>query len=94
MISTTLEENVTDATKFGWENVGGELLPISTDIEPVPDTLLNIIRCACKTSICDPCSRNCKSKSYGLPFSEVCKNCMGKNCTNIKEPHEEAEQDL
>ncbi|KAJ8875549.1 hypothetical protein PR048_023444 [Dryococelus australis] len=82
------------SNKFGWENVDGELLPISKDIEPAPDTLLNVIQCACKMSICDPCSRNCKCKRYGLPCSEKCKNCMGKICTNINEPYEEADQDL
>lgn len=72
-----------DPTLWGWQLVEGEFQPILTDLSPAPDKLLNLIKCACKTTIEEPCnSMKCSCRRYGLQCSIICKNCCGKDCTN------------
>jgi len=72
-----------DPLQWGWQVIEGRYQPIFTDMHPAPETLLQLIKCACKTSTEEPCNTmKCTCRRYGLPCSIVCKNCCGKDCTN------------
>ncbi|XP_053373150.1 uncharacterized protein LOC123533634 [Mercenaria mercenaria] len=64
---------------WGWEMINSKLLPKKTDLPPAPESLLQIIRCNCKTN-CD--SRRCSCRKHGLQCSAGCGDCRGTNCTN------------
>jgi hypothetical protein len=45
---------------------------------PAPDTLLNVISCACTKT----CEQNCSCRKAGLLCSVICKHCQGGSCLN------------
>ncbi len=63
---------------WGWREDSGKLLPISTDKEPAPKLLLEIIRCNCKTGCT---SSLCSCRKHGLVCSVSCGECRGV-CSN------------
>ena len=71
--------NELDPTDWGWEVRHDALIPVPTDQPAVPERLLNMISCKCKTG----CSRRCGCRRAGVLCSPMCANCMGVTCTNI-----------
>ena len=65
-------------TDWGWEIKDGKMVPIKTDMPPAPESLLKIIRCACKKE----CSTRCSCKRAGLKCAASCRECHGLNCQN------------
>ena len=49
-----------------------------TDQEAARDSILNLVRCKCKTD----CSSNCSCRKHGLNCIEACTNCHGDDCSN------------
>ncbi len=64
---------------WGWRLNDGRFEPCMADLPPAPHTLLQVIRCSCKTD-CD--SRRCSCKKHGLACSTACSNCRGIVCAN------------
>ncbi|KAK6181967.1 hypothetical protein SNE40_009742 [Patella caerulea] len=64
-----------DPEEWGWLLVGNR----TTDLPPVPEDLLRVIRCNCKTD-CD--TRRCTCRKHGLDCSAACGECRGVSCTN------------
>ena len=54
-----------------------------TDQEPVPDELLNVIRCNCQATSKKLCSgKQCSCRSNGLRCIAPCGGCRGTECQN------------
>ena len=68
-----------DPLSWGWSLVQGRLAPIQVDLPPAPETLLQVIRCNCKT---DCSSNRCTCRKHGLQCSTACGNCRGIVCSN------------
>ena len=50
-----LLNNDLDPKQWGWKLEGKVLMPIMTDLDPAPESLLKFIRCKCKISSRNPC---------------------------------------
>jgi len=68
---------------FGWNVADGRYLPIQTDQPAAPSELLDVICCSCKK---DCTTRRCTCRKYGLPCTNVCRECRGVSCTNSQLP--------
>ena len=65
-------------TNWGWEIKDGKMRPIKTDMPPAPESLLKIIRCACKKE----CSTRCSCRKAGLKCAASCREYNGLSCQN------------
>ena len=73
-----------DPQKWGWHFLQDSLLhPYQTELPPAPETLLQSIRCNCKTD-CD--SKRCICRKNGLSCSPACGDCRGVSCANSPSP--------
>jgi hypothetical protein len=66
------------ATDWGWEMTATGLVPITTDLEPAPQSLLRMISCKFKKGYAGGCS----CRKAGLKFSALCRFFSGKSCQN------------
>ncbi|KAK7491791.1 hypothetical protein BaRGS_00017047 [Batillaria attramentaria] len=64
---------------WGWELRENQLLPVTMDLPPAPEVLLNIINCSCKK---DCSSGKCSCRKHGLACTTACGECHGISCTN------------
>jgi len=78
-----------EATDFGWKLHNGKLVPVTTSETAVPEDILNLISCNCKTS----CRNACGCRRLGLLCSMLCGNCQGVSCTNASSASLESNQD-
>lgn len=70
-------------TDWGWKLMDGHYVPIATDLEPAPETMLSVMRCKCKIESKHPCSsQHCTCAKNGLQCVAACKNCKGCECEN------------
>ncbi len=74
---------------WGWQVRDGKYLPKQTDKPPAPQTLLEVIRCACKRECA---TRRCTCRKYGLQCSNACTDCRGTSCANSPTPDLELDQ--
>ena len=72
-----------DPTKWGWKITNNMMMPKYTDLPCVPEKLLKIISCNCKTG-CS--SMRCSCKKNGLICSSTCGECHGYSCENSMQP--------
>ncbi|XP_025407225.1 uncharacterized protein LOC112681180 [Sipha flava] len=70
--------NKLDPQNWGWKEYNGKLNPVFTKKPPAPDTLLNVISCACTKT----CEQNCSCRKAGLLCSVIYKHCQGGSCLN------------
>ena len=68
---------------WGWRLSDGRLLPILTDRPPAHQSLLEMIRCNCRT---DCKTQRCSCKKHGLECSSACGVCKGESCLNSSAP--------
>ncbi|EDO39052.1 predicted protein [Nematostella vectensis] len=68
---------------WGWKEVDGKLLPQRTDQSAAHPSLLELIRCNCKTG-CS--SRKCSCKRHDLDCTAACGTCRGQSCDNSSPP--------
>jgi len=68
---------------WGWTLTDGKLLPVRTNLPPAHDSLLEIIRCNCKT---DCNTQRCSCNRHGLNCSVACGVCKGQSCMNSAAP--------
>ena len=65
--------------EWGWTMKGILVVPVMTDLQPAPDSLLHIVRCTCKSG----CSTmRCSCRKNNLECSPACSQCRGYSCTN------------
>ncbi|KAF0706902.1 Uncharacterized protein FWK35_00033648, partial [Aphis craccivora] len=67
----------------------GKLNPVFTKNSPAPDTLLNVISCACTKT----CEQYCSCRKAGLLCSVICKHCQGGSCLNQQPIIDDEEED-
>lgn len=71
------------AEDWGWKLKDGKLLPVTTHLPAAHESLLNIVRCNCKSN----CSTlRCSCRKHGLECSPACGSCRGTSCFNSPEP--------
>lgn len=78
-VQTWMGNSALDPLDYGWEMSGGLMMPVKSDIPPAPDSLLQVIRCKCKTG-CD--SKKCTCRKNGLECTIACGDCRGIACSN------------
>jgi 5'-3' exonuclease len=64
---------------FGWKEVEGSFIPRQCDMEVAPKTLLEVVRCNCRTG-CE--KMRCSCRKAGLECSTGCGECRGI-CTHM-----------
>lgn len=75
------DKNPKNATEWGWKiNEEKKLIPVQSEKEMIPEKILKIVSCGCKTK-CN--SLICSCKKFGILCSELCLNCSDK-CSNRK----------
>ena len=70
---------------WGWKKVGEILQPVKMTQPLAPNSVFDVIICACQTG----CEKNCSCRKSGLECSPACVNCYGSSCKNTAEVHEE-----
>ena len=68
---------------WGWKLVDGRLLPLRTNLPAAHSSLLEIVRCNCKS---DCGSQRCSCRKHGLNCLAPCSNCRGQSCANSTSP--------
>ena len=66
--------NTLPAEDWGWELSGGRLKPVNSEFGPAPRSLLDIVRCTCKTG-CG--TLRCGCRRQGMSCSSACSGCRG-----------------
>ena len=66
-------------SEYGWKVVDGKLCPVLTDIDPAPQSLLQVVHCCCKTG-CQ--SIRCTCRKHGMECTMACSECRGV-CSNV-----------
>lgn len=67
-----------EATDFGWKLHNGNLVPVTTSEPAVPEDILNLISCNCKST----CRNACGCRRLGLLCTILCGRCQGVSCEN------------
>jgi len=63
---------------WGWKISKYGLLPITTNKDPAPQSVLNTVSCKCTKR----CKGSCSCRKLGMTCSSICFNCKGQACTN------------
>ena len=69
--------------RWGWRLADGRLVPQRTDLPAAYASLLEIVRCRCKS---DCSSQKCTRRKHGLECSAACGSCIGQSCANSAQP--------
>ena len=71
------------------EKIDGQLTAVTTLLALAPEDLLRLISCSCKGG----CERACGCRKAGLTCSQICRQCRGIECTNVKEVYDDYTDD-
>ena len=72
-----------DPKQWGWKVYRSVYMPITTDMNAAPESLLKFVRCRCKLSAKNPCGSNlCSCRRHGLKCVTACGDCRGETCRN------------
>ena len=83
-----------DPLEWGWKVHQNFFAPISTDLEPAPKELLNLVCCNCKTTSWNTCGTNiCFCQKNGLTCVAACGGCRGESCKNFGAETEDENED-
>ena len=89
-----LTSNDLDPKQWGWKLDSTALIPIMTDLNAAPESLLKFVRCRCKLSSKNPCGTNmCSCRKNGLKCVTACEDCRGESCKNAEEIFDEEEEE-
>ena len=81
-----LTGNDLDLKQWGWKLDDTVLIPIMTDLNAAPESLLKFVLCKCKLSSKNPCGTNtCSCWKNGLKCVTACEDCQGEGCKNAEE---------
>ena len=64
-------------------------VPIVTDLDAVPESLLKFVWCKCKLTSKNHCGNNLCSCN-GLKCVSACGDCRGQNCKNSEEMEDDS----
>ena len=78
MIWLGLESSL-DATDWSWKIENNQFMPVMTEKNPAPDTLLKVVHCNC-TTVCK--THRCTCRKYGLSCTSACGQCQLESCEN------------
>ena len=65
--------------EWGWHKCGEGFVPMKTTLPPVPEKLMKVIRCSCKS---DCSTLKCSCKKNNIECTPACGHCRGVSCTN------------
>ena len=82
--------NTLRPTDWGWKMVGGHLMPILTDQQAAPDSLLQVIHCGCSG---DCSNMRCTCRKNNLECFPACTQCHGTSCSNSTIVEAESDDD-
>ena len=86
----SIRDDDLDPQQWGWRLDGSVLIPIMTDLDAAPKSLLKFVRCKCKLTSKNPCGNNlCSCRKNGLKCVSACGDCRGQNCKNSEEVEED-----
>ena len=68
---------------WGWKVSGQQVLPVTTDLPPAPQSLQQLIRCNCSS---DCSTLRCACRKNNMQCSPACGQCKGSSCTNCSKP--------
>ena len=71
--------NQLDLTEWGWLMQGQMIVPVESDQQLAPTSLLNLVSCGCKGG----CTRACECRKLVLHCTPMCSQCGGQTYTNI-----------
>ena len=77
-----MDDNLMDPREWGWELTPSAYSPVRTDLPVAPVSLLNVIRCNCKSETNRCLSHTCSCRKYGIHCVEACGTCRGADCNN------------
>ena len=80
-------------TEFGWKKEGLEYKAIITNLNPAPDSIIELVKCGCMAGKCQ--SSNCSCRRAAMVCTQMCK-CEGneQNCENMTiNIHEESDEE-
>lgn len=89
----TMNTNIANPEEWIWKKVQDQLQPITCEMSPALELLLNTICCTCKTETNEPYGSSSMCRRYGVECTGI---CSGRDCTNsvLKESGlEETEED-
>ena len=79
-----LQNKCLDPLEWGWTLENQRMVPIMTDLDAAPATVLKFICCKCKSNNRKQCATNmCSCFKNGLKCVAACGHCRGENCHNI-----------
>ena len=70
--------NSLNAENWGWKIIEGKMFPLMTDLDVAPKSLLEVVRCKCKTG----CGKRCGCRRLDLDCTPACSECRGI-CENM-----------
>lgn len=78
-----LDTEVLDPCSWGWQHDRSGLVPLMTDMNVAPESVLKFIRCKCKSQNPNQCGTNlCTCFKHGIQCVEACGGCHGVSCKN------------
>jgi hypothetical protein len=81
-------DNPLQPTEWGWRHeysaITSSLRPVPNTSVFVPDDLLRLVSCKCKT----PCRPYCGCRKSGMNCSPMCEHCNGLSCLNASSYNE------
>ena len=78
--ATVMHQQPFELLQFGYyKDTDGQLLPVTTQVLPAPQAIIELVRCQCKTN----CSTlKCSCRCNNLPYTELCLCDTDGKCTN------------
>ena len=76
------QDAILDLKDWGWSVSEDEILPIKTDKEVAPISILKVVRCTCKSSNNQCGSNKCSCRKNGLKCISTSGKCRGEDCQN------------
>ena len=68
-----------DPLDWGWRLEDNQLVPMMSDMNAAPDTILKIVNCNCTTGCSGP---RCSCRKHGLLCTSACGSCQLTYCDN------------
>ncbi|KXJ09307.1 hypothetical protein AC249_AIPGENE3666, partial [Exaiptasia diaphana] len=75
--------NTLPPDEWGWKLIDGKFQAVRTELPPAHESILELIRCKCKT---DCNTLRCSCRKNGLSCTSACGVCQGYSCKNAIQP--------